>query len=360
MIPTSTELQDLWAKNDTLRLLARAQELCFKRTQSRAALALVLSLLLAGSVSVTSSLAGRAKLASSEIPAATAPIQLYSVKIQRRKRKAASGLIRDYTLYIPEPKDGGNQGPYPLVVLIHGFLMTGAQQSANAMNLAERGFVVLTPNVTKVLLGDDTRMKNVHDVLDHISWLTGKDSPLPGKVDPNRVAVGGNSSGGAVILEVAVEAQRTNVPLAALVDLDGVIWDRSFDRVPTIKPVKILSLRCEPSICNEHARQLRVLQQLKFPIDDVKVIGAHHCDVENPTTLRCSCVCGTSRDKYRRIFAQLLYTWLRDTFNTEKFSKDAPSFNQLAQELQDNHKAIARLNQPVGTWLSSSSENKTR
>ena len=298
-------------------------------------------------------MASQKSVKSVELSAGAEALKLYQVKVIHGERKAASGLNRTYALYVPQEVEGLPKHPFPLVVLIHGFLMTGAQQANNAENLAQRGFVVLTPDITKVLLGDETRMNDVHDVIDHISWLTGKDSPVPGVIDPNKVSVGGNSSGGAVILEVALEAQKAHIPIAAIVSLDGVIWDRSFDRVHLLEPLKILSLRCEPSICNEHARLMDHLQQIKFPIDDVKVIGAHHCDVENPTTIRCSCVCGTSHNKYRRIFAQLLYAWLRDNFNAPKFSESAPSFSKLVASFQTNHQVVARLDQPVTVELSS-------
>jgi hypothetical protein len=237
--------------------------------------------------------------------------------------------------------------------------MTGAQQSTNAKNLAERGFVVMTPNLTRVLLGDNLRMENVHDVIDHIEWLTNPDNPLSTLVDKNRVVVGGNSSGGAVILEVALEAQQKNVPIAGLLDLDGTIWDRTIQRIPQMKPLKILSLRCEPSLCNEHARQLEYLQQLSFPIDDIKVVGAHHCDVENPTTFPCRCACGASKDaKFRHIFADLIYTWLRDNFGnadqSDQSDRTAHSFAAEVSELQNNHSLVAELNRPVKSWLASS------
>jgi poly(3-hydroxybutyrate) depolymerase len=151
---------------------------------------------------------------------ASSGLKLYGVETIRGKRKTPSGEERSYTLYVPKATDGLPKPPYPMVVLIHGFLMTGAQQATNAENLSERGFIVFTPNITKVLLGDRTRMDNVHDIIDHIKWLTGKDSPVAGIVDSNRVAIGGNSSGGAVILEIALEAQKMHVPIAAMCSLN--------------------------------------------------------------------------------------------------------------------------------------------
>src|SRR5262249_53765036 len=159
------------------------------------------------------------------------------------------------------------------VELIHGFLMTGDQQSNNAEFLAERGFVVITPNITKVLLGDDTRMENVSDVLDFISWLINesqdKNSPHYNLIDPSRIALGGNSSGGAVVLEATIQAQKRNIPIKAMISLDGVPWDRTMGEVPDMKPVDLLSLRAEPALCNYHGKVLTFLEKMKFPTNDI-------------------------------------------------------------------------------------------
>src|SRR5262249_13233981 len=163
----------------------------------------------------------------------------------------------------------------------------------------------------KVLLGDETRMENVADVLDEISWLELQSripgNPLYGLVDSDRVGIAGNSAGGALCLELLLAAQKANIPIQAMCSLDGVPWDRTWSRMTKIKPVKMLSLRAEPGLCNYHARVLLYLARLKFPFDDVKINGAHHCDVENPTTFGCRCLCGRSDEKYRRIFQRLTY-----------------------------------------------------
>src|SRR5580700_4446999 len=77
------------------------------------------------------------------LPQAAPGLELYNVKVTHGKRLTAGGRTRGYTLYVPEPVGNLKGGPYPLAVLIHGFLMTGAQQSNNAQGLAQRGFVVL-------------------------------------------------------------------------------------------------------------------------------------------------------------------------------------------------------------------------
>src|SRR5271168_5204098 len=77
---------------------------------------------------------------------------LYKVKIERGEFRTASGASRNYCIYIPENAPNLPAGPYPFVVLIHGFLMTGHQQSNNAEYCAERGMIAMTPDLSKILL----------------------------------------------------------------------------------------------------------------------------------------------------------------------------------------------------------------
>jgi hypothetical protein len=272
---------------------------------------------------------------------------LYKVKIERGEYRTTSGATRSYCLYIPEAAANLPKGPFPFVVLIHGFLMTGHQQSNNALYCAERGFIAMTPDLSKILLGDENRMTNVRDILDQIKWVTqDASSPLHGSVDANRVGIAGNSSGGAVCLELVIEAQNANVPIRTMCSLDGVPWDRTFSRICDIQPINLLSLRAEPGLCNYHARMLSYLTELQFAYDDVKVNGAHHCDVENPTTLGCRCICGKSDPKYRSIFQDLTYRYFRDTLNAPIFEATKLSFQTAVRDLSSEGKVVASLQQP--------------
>src|SRR5205823_10127292 len=100
--------------------------------------------------------------------------------------------------YIPEAKGSLAGGPYPFVVLIHGFIQTRLEQSNNARFLAERGFMVLTPDIARLLWGDEKRMICVNDSLEMTNWIIDrgktKEDPIDELVDGQRIAVGGNSS----------------------------------------------------------------------------------------------------------------------------------------------------------------------
>jgi pimeloyl-ACP methyl ester carboxylesterase len=274
---------------------------------------------------------------------------VYKYRVEHGQFRTASGAYRNYLLYVPEPTAGLPSGPFPLVVLIHGFLMTGHQHSGNAENFAKHGFIAFAPDLTKVLLGDDTRMENVNHVLQEIRWLTNQNEdshgPLLGLVDINRVGIAGNSAGGAVCLELLLEAQKAKVPIKAMCSLDGVPWDRTWDRIAQLEPVNLLSLRAEPGLCNYHARILNYFALLKFRVDDVKVNGAHHCDVENPTTLGCRCVCGVSDEKHRRMFQRLTYLYFRDTLKGLSMDNERDTFAQAVHGLAQDGQVIAKLDQ---------------
>jgi len=261
----------------------------------------------------------------------------------------ASGVSRDYALYLPKDTACDKRKPHPLVVLLHGFLMTEKQHANNSLNLAQHGFVVYAPDMSKILLGEQTRSDNVADVLDGIEWLTKQStdpkSPLYKMIDRNRVGIAGNSAGGAVCFEVALEAQKAHVPLAALCSLDGVPWDRTKSRIADLHKLKILSLRAEPSLCNFHGKVLEYLSLLKFPCDDIKVNGAHHCDAENPSTFGCRCVCGASNDSHRRIFEKLVLLFFEDSLMPARDARSNQTFQEAVDELAQSSKVVAHLNE---------------
>ncbi len=282
---------------------------------------------------------------------------LYKVKIERGHYRTISGGSRTYTLYLPQADATLPSGHYPVVVLLHGFLMTGAQHRNNADYFASHGVIALTPDLTKVLLGDDTRMRNVSDLLAEIKWLIEQSNAtkgsLAGMVDPGRIGIAGNSAGGAACLELLLEAQKSGIPINTMCSLDGVPWDRSWHRLAQLEKVNILALRAEPGLCNYHSRMLQYLALLRFPFDDVKINGAHHCDVENPSTLGCHCICGTSNEKYRRIFQKLTYLYFRDKFQAPVFDDCKQSFVETVATLQSDGKVVADLNQTKHTEIAS-------
>jgi Chlorophyllase enzyme len=283
--------------------------------------------------------------------------KLYRCKIEHGHRRTASGALRGYTLYIPQLDASLPPPPFPIVLLAHGFLMTGFEQSINAKYLAEHGFIVITPNLSRLLWGDEKRTKNIADLVDHLAWLIELSktphSSLSGVADPSRIAIGGNSSGGAVCLELLFEAQKANIPVRAVCMLEGVPWERSLDQVAQLKPTQLLSLRAETCICNENARMLYFLNRLKFPHDDIRINGAHHCDAENPPGFGCKFVCGRSREAYRNLFKTLMCLYLQDTLDAPTLTTPRVSFASVVQDLQHTGKISANLHSSTSEEISS-------
>lgn len=278
---------------------------------------------------------------------------LFRVEIRKGQRRTISGTKRSYTLYLPQPAAGLPGPPFPLIVIAHGFLMSGTQQGNNSLYFAQRGIAVLSPNLTRVLWGDKNRVDNIKDVIDQLCWVKrqseSKKSSLYGMIDKDRVGLTGNSSGGAVALETLVQAQKQKIPIHAFCSMDGAPWDKSWSYMPKLTSLKILSLRAEPSICNEHARMLNFLRSSNVSFDDIKIIGAHHCDAENPTTLRCMCICGRSRSQYRELFQRLTYLFFRDAFAVPRIDGQNKSLSEIADDLEHAGKVTVRFNQQGST-----------
>lgn len=319
----------------------------FAKLSSLNVLAMVLLVVLGSSFVQSGAYAAR--IPRADVQTQTPPeVGTYAIKTVKGTRCTNSGTMQSYTLYIPDSVDA--QGPFPAVILIHGFLMTGEQHRNNAEYMAHHGFIVLTPDISKWLWGDDKRTRNVEDLIDDLAWLTGRKSNQPecirGKVDSTRIGVAGNSSGGAAALELALQAQKQNLPVHALVSLDGVPWDRTLQHLHELSPIKLLTLRAEPCLCNYHARILKFLSSLTFPYEDVKVNGARHCDVENPTTLGCFSICGKSDSEHRVVFQNLLYLFFRDQLSAPKVGTTEKSFESYISELAAEKKVVKEINHP--------------
>ena len=280
--------------------------------------------------------------------AQTTQPHLYPVKIEHGQRRTVSGTIRSYALYIPQLNSSLPGPPYPLVVMVHGFLMSSNEQKYNAQFLAQRGLIVLCPNMTKILLGSKIRDENVLDVVDQTKWLIEQSklptSPCYKLLDAKRTAIAGNSSGGAVCFEAALEAQKQKIPFQAMCTMEGVPWDRTLDKVSALEPLQLLTLRAEPCLCNFHSNILKYVERLKFPADDIKINGAHHCDAENPTSLGCMSVCGTSHEKYRRLFQLVTYLYLKEVLKAPQMDGFNKSFIEEMEGMQKEGKVTAHLN----------------
>jgi len=285
----------------------------------------------------------------------------YSIERQALPRtEELKGKYRSFSVFIPKKDTALPKPPFPVAVLIPGFFRSGTQMRNNAEYLVKRGFIVLTPNLSRILLFHKHRMHNVQTVVDELAWLSEQNkvsgSTLEGVVDSSRVALLGHCSGGAVCIEVLLAAQKANIPIHTFVSNDTVAWSKSLPHMSSIAPMDVLSLRSEPGLCNEGGIALKYLNRLKFPFEDIVVKGAGHCDGENPTNFGCLCVCfQSSHAKYRDVFQLLTYLYFRDSLKAPAIWSPTASFTQISQLLESKDKIATKWHTPDKTIVQTNS-----
>lgn len=252
------------------------------------------------------------------LAASTASAQVFPVAVETATRQTSAGDSISYDLYVPQALPSLPAPPWPALVLNHGFARDKRHHADTARFLAERGLIVLVPNLVSLLGGEPAQLRNVVNTVDHMSWLRTRSATpgdrLFGVLDPLRIGLAGHSAGGAIALEAArVQEREAGLPVSALVLLDAVPWPRTLARAEELLPIFALSLRSDPSACNAFGSGLGVLDVVRFPMDDVRVVQATHCDPEGPSDVLCALACGAATEHGRSLYRWLLYSFLRET-----------------------------------------------
>lgn len=234
----------------------------------------------------------------------------YPVEIIEDSRVTATGDRIDYLLFVPQAGIDLPPPPFPALVLTHGFARSFEQHIDSATRYATQGILTMTPNMVSLLGGPPAQERNIANTADHARWLAARSAdpadPIFGFVDPTRIALAGHSAGGAISFEAALELQSEGPAPAALVLLDAVPYGRTLDKAAALLPLDLLSLRSEPSPCNAFGLATDLVARVPFAVEDLRIVGATHCDPEAPTDLLCKLACGGSGDSgqartYRRI-----------------------------------------------------------
>lgn len=232
-------------------------------------------------------------------------------------RPVDGGEALDYMLFVPAGADQLAEAPFPVLVLTHGFARDYGRQVANAAVYAQEGIIVMIPNAATRAGGVELRHREVVErTVGHVDWLiergNDQDDKLFGLVDNGRIALAGHSAGGAISLEAARDLQAAGRPPAALVLLDAVPYNSTIDDAGTLDPLPMLSLRSEPHPCNSDGSVGEVIAALSFPIEDILIEGATHCDPESPTDITCAIACGRSDGDQAATYTELTGGFLRE------------------------------------------------
>ena len=116
------------------------------------------------------------------------------------------------------PVAGPTPGPYPIVVIAHGFQLSPSKYYGYAKRLATFGYVAVTADFPTSLTGNDNPAE-AKDLSATIDWAYGE-SVLAGKVDKTKAGVTGHSLGGKVALLAATLDARFQA-VFALDPVDG-------------------------------------------------------------------------------------------------------------------------------------------
>jgi dienelactone hydrolase len=197
----------------------------------------------------------------------------------------ADGVMIPVKVHYPDAA-----GPYPIVLLMHGFVRTGRYHVELAQTLASRGIVVVLPDMPCTLSGCDheANARQIHALLDWAVAESSGSGALAGKIDGARRGVLGHSWGG---LGVFLASRAAGIQVAALLDPNDDQGTAAGDAaLVTIPSIHIMAT--VPGACNATNWGDSVYPSTGNPRLRVRVVGAGHCDVEEPSDNFCPTICG--------------------------------------------------------------------
>lgn len=141
------------------------------------------------------------------------------------------------------PTGGPEAGPYPVVVIAHGFQLPASQYTNYAKRLATHGYVALTADFQAGLFNPD-HVAYAKQVLGGIDWAA-QEPKLAGVADTNNVGLTGHSLGGKLavlgsIMDDRVHASITLDPVDSAVMCDPVKCPDVSNMLPTDIPLGFL------------------------------------------------------------------------------------------------------------------------
>ncbi|MFN2497334.1 MAG: alpha/beta fold hydrolase [Pseudonocardiaceae bacterium] len=179
-------------------------------------------------------IAGAGVVLAVRTPPEPPPVAAEAVTIEVPDGPGSTGRVRlDATVYQPP------RTPAPAVLLAHGFGGSKDSVSAEALELARRGFVVLTWSArgfgeSTGQIGLNSPDYEVADARALVDWLAGRPDVVQDKPGDPRVGVTGASYGGALALLLAGTDRRVDAlaPLITWNDLAQAFFPNAASREP--------------------------------------------------------------------------------------------------------------------------------
>jgi chlorophyllase len=117
------------------------------------------------------------------------------------------------------------EGDYPVVMLLHGYLLYNSFYSQLMLHVSSHGFILIAPQLYSIA-GPDT-MDEIKSTAEIMDWLSvGLNHFLPAQVTPNlsKFALSGHSRGGKTAFAVALKkfGYSSNLKISTLIGIDPV------------------------------------------------------------------------------------------------------------------------------------------
>lgn len=236
----------------------------------------------------------------------------------------------DLTIFIPD-----GDGPFPVVVFTHGFMLGPGDYMSYGRHLASWGYLAVLPQMPGGLMPPTHRELKEY-LMKILDWIdenaANPEGPLLGRADASRLGLSGHSMGGKISLLVCTEDIR---PAASFtvdpVDAAGSPVVINPDDYPSVTPelmdriIVPLGLlgetvnataagqACAPEEDNFHQYYLYAVS----PAIEIEIIGANHMSfLDNPDCgLACSaCPPGTDDPAVTRRLTQKAMTAFYNVF----------------------------------------------
>jgi chlorophyllase len=210
-------------------------------------------------------------------------------------------------IYLP-----AGSGPFPVVILHHGFQLESGMYASYGEHLASWGYLVIMPQFPGGLFDAPTHRQLKDCLIALLDWVeqhaAEAGGPLLGKADAARIALSGHSMGGKISLYAATEDTRPR----AVIGLDPVdaaggapgsqptpdrpsVTPELMDRiqVPLLLLGETVNATCTGFMCQACAPEEdnfhQYYQYAVSPALEIEVVGANHMSfLDNPD---CGWVC---------------------------------------------------------------------
>ena len=218
--------------------------------------------------------------------------------------EVAGGL--ESTIYLPD-----GSGPYPVIVLTHGFQLSPVDYVSYGEHLASWGYVTILPRFPGNFLSSPTHAELNDSLADVLDWLDTSPSALGGVADPSKLGLSGHSMGGKISLLLATQDARVDAVFAIDPVDAGPPGGGSPADYPSVAP-ELMSALTVPTVllgelqnavaggfgpaCAPAGENFQsYYSSATNPVMEIEVLGASHMSfLDNPSCLVCTfCPSGT-------------------------------------------------------------------